>query len=128
MNGMWKAENYNYFSKMTVRELNNFAGRKRDKSPKISLLSGRDIYFNDSSSNNYYEDNMKDVESMYRNRFMESSIRKIKENNKLKSNINSESEKDEILFPEEFLEYKKYMSNPRSQVHIFISFKFFFSY
>ena len=112
MNGMWKAENYDNFSSMTLEELNSYAGRKRMKNSKMSLLSGRNIYYNDFENIN--EENEKGEDLNYPNKFIEGASKKLKNNNKLRINENSV----DISLPEEFLEYKKFMSIPRSQVFL----------
>jgi hypothetical protein len=110
MNGMWKAENYDNFSKMTLEELNSFAGRKRKKNSRMSLFSGRNIFYNDFEKQQK-EEKEKDAELYYPNKFLENASKKLRSNNKLKINDSSD-----IVLPEEFLEYKKHMSTPRSQV------------
>ena len=110
MNGMWKAENYDNFSKMTLEELNSFAGRKRKKNSRMSLFSGRNIFYNDFEKQQN-EEIEKDAELYYPNKFLENASKKLRGNNKLKINDSSD-----IVLPEEFLEYKKHMSTPRSQV------------
>ena len=115
MNGMWKAENYDNFSTMTLEELNSYAGRKRKKNSRMSLLSGRNIYFHNFKNNN--EEYEKNEELKYPNRFLESYSKKLKNNNKMKfNNLYLNDESSDISLPEEFLEYKKHMSTPRSQV------------
>lgn len=107
-NGMWKAENYDNFAGMTLEELNSFAGRKRKKNSRMSLLSGRNIYYNDFENQN---ENERSEELSYSNRFLEGASKKLKSHNKFKIN-----ESADVSLPEEFLEYKKFMSTPRSQV------------
>jgi len=109
MNKMWKAENYDNFSSMTLAELNSFAGRKRSKNPRMSLFSGKNIFFNDFENEKINEENEKNEDSDYSNRFLENSSKKLNGYNKLKPN-------EAVSIPEEFLEYKKFMSTPRSQV------------
>lgn len=117
MNGMWKAKNYENFSSMTLNELNSFAGRKRKKNSRMSLLSGRNIFFNDFKNNN--DENEKSEEISFTNRFLEGSSKKLKNNNRMKlNNFNLNDDSSDITLPEEFLEYRKHMSTPRSQVLI----------
>lgn len=108
-NAMWKAENYDNFSSMTLEELNSFAGRKRKNNSRMSLLTGRNIYFNDFENTN--EESEKNEDLNYPNRFLENGSKKLKSLNKIKRN-----ESPDVPLPEEFLEYRKYMSTPRSQV------------
>jgi len=111
MNGMWKAENYDNFATMTVEELNSFAGRKRNKNSKMSLFNAKDIFYN----NNFVDDEQSELNDQ--NKFIESSVKKLKNSNRIKSKRSHSNKKsDEIELPEEFLEYKKFMSTPRSQV------------
>lgn len=121
MNGMWKAENYENFASMTVEELNSFAGRKRNKNSKMSLFSAKDIFFNNNFVDTYDEESELNNQS----KFLESSLKKLKNSNRMKSNRSlSNKDSDEIELPEEYLEYKKYMSTPRSQVKYYLRFKY----
>lgn len=114
MNLGWKAESYENFSGMTLEQLNNFAGRKKNYQKRMNLLTGKDIFVRQlkdiDTSEPLYELN-------YPNKFLENSIRKIR-NNRIKNvNPSSQNEIEEIEIPEEFLEYKKLMSPARSQVN-----------
>jgi len=119
MNTFWKAENYENFSNLTVEELNRYAGRKRASHKKNTLFKGRNIFFGNEKGTS----NDLPVEK----NFLESSTKKLKtKNNKIKNpNVNRKNDnEDEIVLPEQFLEYKKHMADPRSQVkkNLFISF------
>lgn len=120
MNTFWKAENYEDFSNLTVEELNRFAGRKRISHRKNTLFKGRNIFFGNNNSNS-------PVDPVEKN-FLENSTKKLKtkmRSNKIKNGENSlasnsrknkKDDEEEIVLPEQFLEYKKHMADPRSQV------------
>jgi hypothetical protein len=113
MNTFWKAENYDNFSNLTVEELNRFAGRKRSSHRKNTLFKGRNIFF----GNEKEIDNDNQTEK----NFLESAIKNLSiKSNKLKADVNfGNNEKEvQINLPDQFLQYKKYMAEPRSQVKI----------
>ena len=111
MSGFWKAENYEDFSNLTVEELNRYAGRKRASHRKNTLFKGRNIFFGNehgSESSPVFEKN-----------FLESSTKKLKNKNTKLKNVNrNKADDEETVLPEQFLEYKKHMADPRSQVKI----------
>ncbi len=93
MQNMWSATNYNEFSNMSIRELNNFAGRK-----KHSPHSKKNPHNKINSFDEWLE-----------------TATNIKKNlkNSLKNRKNSLKNNDG--FPKEFLKWVPYMSNPRNQ-------------
>ena len=108
MNTVWKAENYEDFSNLTVEELNRYAGRKRASHRKNTLFKGRNIFFG----------NEKGFDTPSEKNFLESSTKKLKtKNNKIKTNAKNRDDDEDIVLPEQFLEYKKHMADPRSQVN-----------
>lgn len=122
MNTSWKAENYENFSNLTVEELNRIAGRKR-ASKRNSFFKGRNILFGKEKMSDEFE---MDMDSNVEKNFLESSVKKLYNgmkgnvdsninNNRLKANVNV-NKKDEIILPTQFLDYKNYMAEPRSQV------------
>ena len=110
MNTFWKAENYEDFSNLTVEELNRYAGRKRASHRKNTLFKGRNIFFGNDKGDN---------SPIYEKNFLESSTKKLKvKNTKIKNVNRNKVEDEETVLPEQFLEYKKHMADPRSQVKI----------
>jgi hypothetical protein len=121
MNTFWKAENYENFSNLTVEELNRYAGRKRASNRKNSLFRGRNIFFGNEKvsdlsifeEKNFLESSVKKLKDVNNNIITKNVITDVKINsNKLKKN----KKEEEINLPEQFLDYKNYMADPRSQV------------
>jgi hypothetical protein len=95
--------------------LNRIAGKKRASHRKNTLFKGRNIFFGEN-------DNKMNPQFSVEKTFLESSIKKIKNdktNKKLKTVKRNDNSQEKIDLPEQFLEYKKYMAEPRSQVNFF---------